>query len=112
MYELMILSGLLYLGPILVVLPYLIAERRQIRWKITDFLMAIVPFWVWTEFYVDKSMSNMLELLYLGVFSAACLVFRVRMKQNASQVYLSVGLLIIASLVAYMSATLVPAWSE
>ena len=52
----MILTGVewfLFLAPILVATPYMIGARREIKWKFTDLLIAILPGALWIQFGDD-----------------------------------------------------------
>ncbi len=107
----------LYLVPLLIVGgPIWFLGRRRVQWNRWDFALVLLPFAVWDVAMLinetGKSLSNLVELLYLGCTASLAPVVRVVVGRHANQKFLAIGLLVAVCLVAIGLWAFVPGLPE
>ena len=95
---------LFYIVPVSVVfLPARFLARRRVHWMWTDVAILIIPYWIWAVCSMandsHKSLSNFAEAFWLGLIAATFPLIRVAIGNRIDERRISIGLLILASVI-------------
>jgi hypothetical protein len=107
----------LYLVPLLLLgCPVWYFGRKRVQWNHWDFAVGVLPLVVWTAAMMvngtGKSLSNLVEIAYLGCAVAIALNVRLLAGSRVNQRLLAAGLLIAVCLMAVALWAFVPALPE
>jgi hypothetical protein len=115
--NLFLVTWLLYLVPLLVVtVPVWFYGRRRVQWNRWDFAIILMPFAVWTALMIandtGKSLSNLVEALYLGCIAPFAPISRMVVGERGNQKLVALGLLLGVCFVAFGLWAFVPGLPE
>ncbi len=115
--EFLLVTVPLYLVPLLLVGgPVWFFGRRRVQWSRWDLAVILLPFAVWAVLNMindtGKSLSNLVEALWLGCFAALAPIVRVVVGGRVNQTLLALGLLVGVCLVAIGLWAFVPSLPE
>ncbi len=108
---------ILYLVPLLAISgPIWFFGRRRVKWSAWDYSIVIFPFSVWLFLMFvhgkDKSLANLVEVIYLACLSSLAPISRVLIQNKVNEVILSVCLLVLLCLAAVALWAFVPSLPE
>ena len=117
MVEFLLAISPLYLVPLLLVSgPVWFFGRRQVQWNQWDFSIVLLPLAVWVVAMIvndaGKSLSNLVEALYLGCVASLVPIVRAVVGERVNQRLLALALLVGVCLVAIGLWAFVPGLSE
>jgi hypothetical protein len=117
MVEFLLAISPLYLVPLLLVAgPVWFFGRRRVQWDRWDFAIVLLPLAVWvaamTVNDTGKSLSNLVEAMYLGCMASLAPTVRVVVGRRINQKLLAIGLLVGVCLVAIGLWAFVPGLPE